>query len=344
MFKVKLTAFAGPDNSRSAWHLARQTPGCTGQWGEYQFYINQQVPECDYWVVYGGLFDEERTGCPAENTVLFTYEPPTVRAYHPAFAAQFGTVITCHTNLNHPRVVQRQQAQYWGVGVSWLDGHEGPAKPLDYDTLSAMPRLDKLRPLSVICSNNTMTEGHRQRVRFVEKLKAHFGSTLDVFGRGFQPVVDKWDAIAPYQYHIALENCSVPHYWSEKLADAYLAGAYPIYFGCPNLTEYFRPEGFTAIDLRNADQAIATIEEVLARGLYERRQAELLEARRRVLDEYNLFPMLVGLFKQLPAARHGRSPVRIRDERHFLPRPFPLRWARQARTLLRRASRLWQSR
>ena len=97
----------------------------------------------------------------------------------------------------------------------------------------------------------------------VERLVRHFGSRLSRYGRGFKPIPDKAEAILPYRYHITLENSSVKDYWTEKLADAYLGGAYPLYWGCPNLADYFPSDAFTMIDIDDPDTAIATIEKAI---------------------------------------------------------------------------------
>jgi len=102
-----------------------------------------------------------------------------------------------------------------------------------------MHSLPKSKLMSVITSSKDFTEGHQKRLNFVRRLKDYFGEDIDVFGRGIREVDDKWDAISPYKYHIALENSVYPHYWTEKLGDVYLSGAYPIYYGCLNLEDYF---------------------------------------------------------------------------------------------------------
>ena len=80
---------------------------------------------------------------------------------------------------------------------------------------------------------------------------------------GFDPIPDKWDAIYLYKYHIVLENCSIPDYWTEKLADAFLGLAYPIYYGCTNLSSYFPEKSFTPIDIDNPEQAISILKKLL---------------------------------------------------------------------------------
>ena len=53
------------------------------------------------------------------------------------------------------------------------------------------------------------------------------------------------------QYHICIENQSVGHYFTEKLIDAFLTETIPVYWGCPNIEDYFDVDGmilFQAFD------------------------------------------------------------------------------------------------
>lgn len=99
---------------------------------------------------------------------------------------------------------------------------EKDAVTLNYDDLKGLKTPTKTKLLSVIISDKSFTEGHLKRHDFLQAIKKHFGDQLDIFGRGFNYVNDKWDAIADYKYHVAIENSQYPHYWTEKLADAFL--------------------------------------------------------------------------------------------------------------------------
>ncbi len=304
----------------TSWPVIRQTPGSNGIWGDCKFFVNDEVPECDYWIVYEGLKTEESTRCPPQNIILITGEPPTVKRYSPGFLAQFSTVITCQTNINHPHVIRSQQSQPWHAGVIRMPKGENIAK-LDYDYFQNLKEVHKTKLLSVICSSKSKTPGHRLRLQFVDRLKSHFGSSIDIFGRGFNPIPDKWDAIYPYKYHIALENCSIADYWTEKISDAFLAHAYPIYYGCTNLSNYFPEGSFTSISIDNPDQAISVIEELIKNKTYERSIEDIIDAKRLVLDRYNLFPMLAHICNEMEPISTSIETVVLKPESAFI-NPF----------------------
>ena len=54
-------------------------------------------------------------------------------------------------------------------------------------------------------------------------------------------------------------------YWTEKLGDAFLGFALPIYYGCPNIFDYFSADSLRIIDADNFDQSIAVLEELIYR-------------------------------------------------------------------------------
>jgi len=286
--KIKLSTNFG------TWPIARQTPHSSGIWDDCQFFIDDDTTECDWWVVYDGLINPQTAVCDPSHTILITGEPASIKTYSKEFLSQFHTVITSQRNLSHSNIVHKQQALPWMVGMTYL-GNKSWSKDFtkNYDELKSISLpLTKTKELSVIISNKAFTQGHRERLEFIHKLKEHFGNRIDIFGRGMQEVPDKWNAIAPYKYHIVLENSSYPDYWTEKLSDAFLADSYPIYYGCPNIHDYFDKNSLTTIDIHKPDEAITLIEKVLSENYFETHHAEIAQARDLVLDQYQLFPMI----------------------------------------------------
>ena len=110
----------------------------------------------------------------------------------------------------------------WFVGKSYKNGKCITVNK-NYHQLISLERPKKNKLLSIISSNHVFTKEYKLRNDFITKLKNHFGNKIDVFGIGRKKVADKWDALAPYKYHIALENSSYKDYWTEKLSDTFLS-------------------------------------------------------------------------------------------------------------------------
>lgn len=238
-----------------------------------EFFINKDVDECDFWFIYDGFPDEEHALCPAENVVLITGEPSSVKTYHQKFIDQYAYVFTCQEGIKHKNKIKKQL-------IPWY------AEKTHSELLEYIPEKTKL--LSVICSSKVITEGHRKRLDFLEAVKNHFQDKVDIFGRGIRKIPKKWDAVAPYKYHLVLENSIENDYWTEKLADSYLGYAYPFYSGCPNICDYFPKGSYTEIDINDFDTSIKTIEDSMANNLYENSQNELSEAKNLILNNYNM--------------------------------------------------------
>ena len=106
--------------------LARQTPHSSGRWRDSDFVINRAVDRCDAWIIHEGVSHTESAMCPPQNTVLITGEPPTAKSYPSGFLAQFGLIVTCHSDMKHPRLLLRQQALPWHFGVVRSSGRRMP--------------------------------------------------------------------------------------------------------------------------------------------------------------------------------------------------------------------------
>ena len=277
--------------------LLRQTPNNEGVWGDYKFYINEPVDECDYWVIYSkGEKQNNKTKVSRDNLVLLTGEPEPVYHYATGFIKNFGRVLTSRKDIKHSSLTHIQPAQPWWVGRKMLQN--GSIEFVSsYNELSK-PVKNKKKVISVITSLKGFTQGHKDRINFVKKLKDHFGDQLDVFGKGINGFEDKFDTLRDYKYHIVIENSSFDDYWTEKLADNYLAECFPFYHGCKNINKYFDKNAYELIDINDFETSVKIIEEGIANNLYEERYEAITQAKKSVMEEYNIFPMLI---KQLEA-------------------------------------------
>lgn len=292
MFEIKLT----PYRSSLGKIYHRQTPG--GQLvspdGKYRFHLDDDRDEYDFWVVQGkGLREAQTVRVAPQNTIFLSTEPRSVLVYPTGYLRQFGLVYTCQEPTAHPNVHYGPAVLPWYVG--YRDTPGGYVYDLDYDTLANAPTPEKNKLISVITSNKAFTQGHIDCIGFVAALKEHFKDRLDVFGRGFRDFDDKWEVLAPYRYHIAIENCSEPYYWTEKLADCYLAETFPIYYGCRNIDDYFPETAYQTIDIKRPQLAIEIIERTIAAHAAEEAAYPLEQCKQLVMGKYNLFGQIVAL-------------------------------------------------
>lgn len=277
------------------WPLFRQTEKYSQIWGDYKFVIDDNLKECDYWIVYTDYnLKVEKVKCSPQNIIFIPGE-----CYHTSpkftqkFLNQFGLIITVQKELKHRNILYSHNANPWFVGKS-------------YDELNSEILPTKTKLLSVVSSNKAFTEGHRKRVEFVQKLKNHFGDQLDVFGRGINDFNDKWDVLAAYKYTIAIENDFCDDWVTEKYFDCILANTLPFYFGCPNLEQIVDKDSFIRIDIQNIEAAIQIIKNAIANDEFEKRKAIIQHQKIKSLNEDQFFPWISKILETMPVSNQKK--------------------------------------
>lgn len=301
----------------AAWPWLRQTvDGCGGMGrGEETRFV---LEDRDCRACWLAVFDEPPPGTltrvPRERRVLLVTEPPEIKRYPRAYLEQFGTVIS-------PYAFRGVEARALHLENPCLNWHYGvatngavPVSPAfaRLSDIENLPVPEKGKKLSVICSNKTATEAQRRRIHFVRCLKELLGDDLDVFGRGFRPVSDKAEAIAPYKYHLVLENNYLDNFWTEKLSDAWIGWALPLYLGAPNLAAVCggtggSADGFLALDPEDEAGNMERIARCLRGNFWEERREALARCRAWCLRHSNVFARLAKLIRE--ATPHMRRPA-----------------------------------
>lgn len=321
----KLTPAAEP-----TWR--RQLPDGESKWGHCLFVFDQNCRVYDWLVAYDDLspslqerFSErtEPLACPAENTILITAEPSSVKSYSSDFCRQFGMIITTQEPwaITHKHIVRTQTAYPWHYGRS-------DTGMMPFDQIVNNPPVEKSRLISTVCSSRLGHKHtlHRARFKFTERLEKELPE-IDRFGKGVRYLNDKAEVLDSYRYHVAIENDSVPDYFTEKLEDPFLGLALPFYFGCTNAADYFPKESFIPIDIFDFEGSINTIRQAIKNNEYEKRLPYIKEARRRVLEEHNIFALLSREIEKRhnPARKsaaeikiYSRRALRNKSTRHFV--------------------------
>lgn len=289
--------------NRDPWLTFRQlknTDGITDD-GKFQFFINDMNCQPDFAVVKGkGIIDTVELPVPKSRTLLLTGEPYDVLEYPRGYCSQFGTVLACNDKIKadeDTRIIHTPAMLSWFVGAV-MDGSGQYRFTMNNEDLrQTHPKKSKL--ISVITSRKAFTQGHVDRLRFIEKLQNRYGDKVDIYGSGFSRFDDKWDVLAPYKYHIAIENSCVDYYWTEKLADCFLAETFPLYHGCTNVGDYFPRQSYEPIDIRNFDEAARIIDSVIEQDRYTESYDAIKDAKENVLGKYNIFNYVADVCSQI---------------------------------------------
>lgn len=100
----------------------------------------------------------------------------------------------------------------------------------------------KSKLVSIIASNKSHLPGHQQRLHMIEQLKPY----APLFGRGFNEVKYKEEALSDYMFSVAIEN--MDNWFTEKLLDCFLTGTVPIYYGTPSVGKWFNIDGMIFLE------------------------------------------------------------------------------------------------
>jgi hypothetical protein len=105
----------------------------------------------------------------------------------------------------------------------------------------------KTKHVSMILSEKRQLESHKLR-----HVIADAGLPIDLYGARGTPIgYDKSIAYRDYRFAVVVDTTREQNYFSEHLLDAVSFGCIPIYWGCPNLSDFLDARGvvpFTSID------------------------------------------------------------------------------------------------
>jgi hypothetical protein len=293
--------------------LLRQSPGGTGVWGDIRFTL-EPVKECDYVVVLNRVPEDTEVCCPVENIWAIVQEPPVeeYRWLRQGFL-NISKVITSDVTLNAPYVTHDSLALPWHVNKSFDE------------LLQLQCPDDKPCNISWITSNATGRQGHQRRMVFLNELKKVVD--FDLFGRGFNPIDDKFMGIYPYKYTLAVENHNGPYYWTEKLSDCFLSWTMPIYYGCTNIDTYFPRESYIQIDIAKPREAAEILKRAVHGNAWKKNLDAIEQSRNLILQKYQFFPYIAGKINDDLGAAQSRtsSVVRLKGLPYSYPMPYVAR-------------------
>ncbi len=309
-------------------------PGTGQRWGDCIFTFDMDARDYDWLVVYEGLpmLPDDRQvnrieplACPKDKTLFITTEPASIRVEGPNYLKQYGHVLSVK-----PADVMKHSHQIFETPpLRWFYGRPLGGQPGDYisyDEFAARGPLPKTKILSTVCSNKQMSHTvHSQRYNFTMEMKERLGDIFDVYGRGINPIDRKDEAMDEYRYTLAIENHHAAGHWTEKLSDAWLANCLPFYYGDPEYASIFPAEAAIAIDIFKMDEAERIIRNAITNGEYEKRLPAIMEARRLVLEKYNLIAVIVKTVERLESQTSGSMEQNAEIlGRHIFRRKHPL--------------------
>lgn len=185
-----------------------------------------------------------------------------------------------------------------------------------YQTLidETVPQKEKTAFCGFVVSND---QGMKERQQMFELLSAY--KKVDSGGRYKNniggPVKDKLAFDQSHKFSLTFENCSHKGYTTEKIVEAFAAGAIPIYYGNPEIGEEFNTRAFVNIhDFSSMEEAVKRVIEIdQNEELYRQIKSEHIITGARK-DDSELRTFLFNIFDQpLEVARRRPYNTRIEE-------------------------------
>jgi len=128
----------------------------------------------------------------------------------------------------------------------------------------------KTKLVSSVVSKKNMFPGHKIRHEMCNIIKS-----IDYYGSKFSWIPTKDIGMKDYMFSVAIENSSVPNYFTEKILDCFLCGCVPVYWGCTNIEKFFNPRGI--IKFQNAAELKTKILPKLSKQKYKEMRSAVQE-------------------------------------------------------------------
>lgn len=298
--------------------FTRHAPGNKAKLGGVAFTFGLSLPQdADAVIVYARSRWTLPTHLPKARTAFVAGEPEEIHPYATRFLNQFGLVVaSVEKELQSERFYQTPPLT-WFVGLNF----EEPVPPLTLDDIANWEMPEKDDRISIVTSRKATTPYQKQRLKLIDHLKEAIPNRIVLYGREFNPVSDKKDALLPHRYHLALENTGAKWSWTEKLSDPLLCWALPFYVGCSNAETELPPDAIYRIDPTDPADAVKKMVTAIDAGLWQTRLTALQEARRVLFTEQNVMALFARIAQRLCGQPDAAPAVTLRSEKSLPPEP-----------------------
>lgn len=117
-----------------------------------------------------------------------------------------------------------------------------------------------------------------QRPGYFEEKMTQYGNPIE--GEGKKQL---WDRHS--MFHVAIENSYYLNYYTDKILDCFATKTLPIYWGCPNIGEFYNKDGI--ITFQNEDELVDILNNLTKEDYYSRLDA--IEENYRLVQEKGFF-------------------------------------------------------
>lgn len=160
------------------------------------------------------------------------------------------------------------------------------------DKYKELASLNKKLEVSFLCGNKNIIEGHQLRQKIYSKQ-----NEIKIPTKWFYTTSESKEiCFKNSMFHIAVENSQNKNFFTEKIIDAFLTKTIPIYWGCPNIDEFFDNKGI--ITFNNENELIDILNSLTEEDYYNRK--EYIEKNYNIAIYYaEIFTRLKNILKEI---------------------------------------------
>ena len=238
--------------------------------------------------MWGGTFPLSSIKKPKHPVILYvdtTYyngpgiylqvEPNAIydnRAYLLEHWAKYTYILTFDDALLH----LPNSKKYIHPSSTWISVEDANAINID----------SKKYQISSLTGSKASTDGHRFRLDILNRKGFPIPS---VFYRTNVPPMtpkcsDKIHLFREFQFSLVIENSRQTNYFTEKLCDCLYTKTIPVYYGAPNISEYFDTTGWLILDSESVDTLLEKLAQ-LDKDWY-RRHLDTVEKNYLTVQQY----------------------------------------------------------
>lgn len=141
-----------------------------------------------------------------------------------------------------PNVLQNcKNAELFLYASCWILTREDKSRANHRSEYFNIFSTDKDFSLSFVMSQKNWLPGHKLRHESIDIIRKK--RSYDLFFPQSIPMDEKYKLFEKSMFHIAIENTKNVNYISEKIVDCFMSYTLPIYWGCPNIADYFNTDG-----------------------------------------------------------------------------------------------------
>lgn len=275
--KIKFTGFWTDDEH--LYHRIVQLAGNTTKWKNLEITKSEDF---DYLIVLTRPNDYKKLSqVPFKKVMLFLTEP----------------IVSNNIDHNLITTYNKYHWEYFFI-PTWDQISQD-----QFDQIWDKKNIRKTKLFSSVCSelysDNPNFSGYFNRLRFLHYFDNRTIDTMEVYGRRYSgrvfdslssyksEIINKYDALIPYQYHFNCENSYLPGYFTEKIVDPILSECLCFYSGCPDITNIISEDSFIQLDLDDPEKSFWTICDAIKRNFYHKKIEAIRRSKKVLLTDLN---------------------------------------------------------